>query len=137
MKFLTHDGLLYFWKKVKTYIDTGLGSKADVSQIPTSLPANGGNASTVNGYTVNSNVPSGAKFTDTVYTHPSTHPYSMITGTPTSLPANGGNSDTVDGYHVDLGTNNTYGLKPIAMSTFDLVAGSTVTSPGHIYIMYE
>lgn len=41
MKFLTHDGLLYFWKKVKTYIDTGLGSKADVSQIPTSLPANG------------------------------------------------------------------------------------------------
>lgn len=61
----------------------------------------------------------------------------MITGTPTSLPANGGNSDTVDGYHVDLGTNNTYGLKPIAMSTFDLVAGSTVMSPGHIYIMYE
>ena len=108
-----------------------------MSQIPTSLPANGGNASTVNGYTVNSNVPSGAKFTDTVYTHPSTHPYSMITGTPTSLPANGGNSDTVDGYHVDLGTNNTYGLKPIAMSTFDLVAGSTVMSPGHIYIMYE
>lgn len=137
MKFLTHDGLLYFWKKVKSYIDTGLGSKADVSQIPTSLPANGGNASTVNGYTVNSNVPSGAKFTDTVYTHPSTHPYSMITDTPTSLPANGGNSDTVDGYHVDLGTNNTYGLKPIAMSTFDLVAGSTAMSPGHIYIMYE
>ena len=26
------------------------------------------------------------------YTHPSTHPYSMITGTPTSLPANGGSA---------------------------------------------
>lgn len=35
--------------------------------IPTSLPANGGNAATVNNYTVNANVPSGAKFTDTTY----------------------------------------------------------------------
>lgn len=33
------------------------------------------------------------------YTHPSTHPASMITGLPTSLPANGGNADTVDGMH--------------------------------------
>lgn len=124
--------------RLKASVDnTDLGNIVFDENLPTSLPANGGNASTVNGYTVNSNVPSGAKFTDTVYTHPSTHPYSMITGTPTSLPANGGNSDTVDGYHVDLGTNNTYGLKPIAMSTFDLVAGSTVMSPGHIYIMYE
>ena len=24
MKFLTHDGLLYFWKKVKSYVDTSL-----------------------------------------------------------------------------------------------------------------
>lgn len=31
-----------------------------------------GNASKVNGHTVNSNVPSGAKFTDTVYSHPTT-----------------------------------------------------------------
>lgn len=43
--------------------------------------------STVNGHTVESNVPSNAKFTDTVYTHPETHPASMITGLPTSLPA--------------------------------------------------
>jgi hypothetical protein len=53
------------------------------------------------------------------YTHPSTHPASMITGLstvatsgkyidlsgkptiPTSLPANGGNADTVDGKHAD------------------------------------
>lgn len=47
------------------------------------------------------------------------------------------NSDTVDGYHVDLGTNNTYGLRPIAMGTFDLAAGSTTMTPGFIYIMYE
>lgn len=55
------------------------------------------------------------------YTHPSTHPASMITGlatvatsgkysdlsgrptiptVPSSLPANGGNADTVDSYHI-------------------------------------
>ena len=38
--------------------------------IPTSLPANGGNASTVNGKTVKANVPEDAKFTDTLYTLP-------------------------------------------------------------------
>lgn len=32
-----------------------------------SLPANGGNSITVNGHTVNSDVPAGAKFTDTTY----------------------------------------------------------------------
>ena len=52
------------------------------------------NAEKVNGLTVETAVPSGAKFTDTVYSHPSTHPYSMITGTPTSLPANGGSATT-------------------------------------------
>lgn len=49
----------------------GLGSLAYSSAtIPTSLPANGGNSSTVNGHTVNSDVPANAKFTDTIYTHP-------------------------------------------------------------------
>ena len=44
----------------------GLGSLAYSSAtIPTTLPANGGNASTVNGHTVNSDVPANAKFTDT------------------------------------------------------------------------
>ncbi len=42
-------------------------------------------------------VPANAKFTDTIYTHPTSHPYSMITGAPTSLPANGGDSATVNG----------------------------------------
>lgn len=46
----------------------GLGSLAYSSAtIPTSLPANGGNSATVNGHTVNSNVPANAKFTDTTY----------------------------------------------------------------------
>lgn len=34
----------------------------------------------VNGFDVNASVPANAKFTDTVYTHPATHPASMITG---------------------------------------------------------
>ncbi|WP_419079804.1 hypothetical protein [Phascolarctobacterium succinatutens] len=34
----------------------------------------------VNGFDVKASVPANAKFTDTVYTHPSTHPASMITG---------------------------------------------------------
>lgn len=34
----------------------------------------------VNGYTIGASVPANAKFTDTVYTHPATHPASMITG---------------------------------------------------------
>ncbi len=37
------------------------------SEIPTTLPANGGNADTVNNHTVKSDVPENAKFTDTVY----------------------------------------------------------------------
>lgn len=59
------------------------GKYSDLSgtpTIPTSLPANGGNASTVGGFTVGTNVPSDAKFMDTVYTHPASHDASMITG---------------------------------------------------------
>lgn len=37
-------------------------------------------APTFNGYTISASVPANAKFTDTVYTHPATHPASMITG---------------------------------------------------------
>ena len=42
-------------------------NKADKSEIPTTLPANGGNADTVNGHTVKSDVPENAVFTDTIY----------------------------------------------------------------------
>ena len=57
----------------------------DITDFPTSMPANGGNSSTVNGHTVETDVPEGAVFTDTVYTHPETHPASMITGLPTKV----------------------------------------------------
>lgn len=48
------------------------GKYTDLSGTPTSLPANGGNAATVNGLTVLTAVPANAKFTDTVYSHPTT-----------------------------------------------------------------
>lgn len=68
----THDDRYY----TETEIDSKLNGKAaaahthnasEVSGLPASLPANGGNAATVNGHSVNSDVPANAKFTDTTY----------------------------------------------------------------------
>ncbi|EET60361.1 hypothetical protein BRYFOR_07557 [Marvinbryantia formatexigens DSM 14469] len=58
--------------------ETDASSDAYIRNKPSSLPADGGDAATVNGHTVGADVPSDAKFTDTVYSHPSTHPASMI-----------------------------------------------------------
>lgn len=43
------------------------GSDAYIKNKPTALPADGGNADTVNGHTVEANVPADAEFTDTTY----------------------------------------------------------------------
>ena len=51
-------------KTAITALQTG---KADKSEIPTTLPANGGNSDTVNNHTVKSDVPENAVFTDTIY----------------------------------------------------------------------
>lgn len=40
-------------------------TKSEITDFPTSMPANGGNSSTVNGHTVKLDVPENAKFTDT------------------------------------------------------------------------
>lgn len=48
-------------------IDTEIGDKASKTELPTELPANGGNADTVSGHTVKSDVPENAVFTDTIY----------------------------------------------------------------------
>lgn len=55
-----------FEGKVIEFIERSFAKKTD---IPTALPANGGNATTVNGHTVNADVPAGAKFTDTNTTY--------------------------------------------------------------------
>ncbi|EHG33514.1 hypothetical protein [Enterocloster clostridioformis] len=74
--YLDYDGLLYWKQKFQVWIQTKFALKSD---IPTTLPADGGNADTVGGHTVATDVPVNAKFTDTVYSHPANHPASMIT----------------------------------------------------------
>lgn len=68
-KLIDLDGLAYFYGKIKAMLAEKLG-KNDTAA----------NAVKVNGLTVETAVPKNAKFTDTVYTHPATHPASMITG---------------------------------------------------------
>lgn len=62
---------------------------AKKTDIPKSLPANGGNASTVNNHTVNADVPANADFTDT-------KDWNSIAGKPTTFnpaPHTHGNAD--------------------------------------------
>lgn len=70
----THDDRYY----TESEIDSKLSGKANsshthtksqITDFPKSMPANGGNASTVNGHTVKSDVPANAKFTDTTYSN--------------------------------------------------------------------
>ena len=80
---------------------------AQKTDIPSSLPANGGDADTVGGHTVMTDVPENAVFTDTV---PDLSGYAKITDIPSSLPANGGDADTLDGKHASdfLGKDYVY-----------------------------
>lgn len=73
--------------------------------IPTSLPANGGNSATVNGHTVNADVPANAKFTDTVQ---NLTPYAKKTEIPTSLPANGGTAALVTSLRHEISYNDIF-----------------------------
>ena len=109
-------------------------------------------------YTLGASVPSGAKFTDTVYTHPNTHAASMITGLadvatsgsyndlldkPTALPADGGDADTVNGYTVasnvpenakftdTVYTHPSYTAQSAGLYKF------TVTDAGHVSAVYK
>ena len=58
-----------------------LSNKPTIPTIPTSLPANGGNADTVNGHTVLSDVPANAKFTDTTYSNATTSNAGLMSAT--------------------------------------------------------
>lgn len=94
---------------------------------------------------VKTDVPVGAKFTDTIYTHPTTHPASMITGLPTSLPANGGNADTVGGFTVGVNvpanakftdTNTTYSeISAAEIDAGTASTGRTITGRRVQYIL--
>ena len=172
MKFLTHDGLLYFWKKVKSYIDTGLNGKSnsvhthtksqitDFPIIPTSLPANGGNADTVDGVhawqmqTVsneggthgmshlltcqysNSEAAFRLKTTEGIAVRTN---YSDSAGSASNAnyATSAGNSNTVGGYGVSKGViAGQYGLRVTQISNYDIGVGAAL-STGELYIVYE
>ena len=90
-----------------TGLQSALDGKADISAIPeiptipTSLPANGGNADTVGGFTVGTNVPANAKFTDTVYTLPtaSSNVLGGVKVDGTTISSNGGKISVVNNSH--------------------------------------
>lgn len=98
-------------------------TKSDITDFPSSLPANGGNADTIEGKRASDFEPAFEKktafnknfgntagtvcqgddprLTDARMPINHTHTQSQITDFPKSLPANGGNADTVDGKNVN------------------------------------
>lgn len=81
-------------------IDAAMSGKAEKSEIPTSLPANGGNADTVDGKHAADFAEANHTHDDRYYTEAEADAqFAAKTDIPTSLPANGGNADTVDGKH--------------------------------------
>jgi len=55
-------------RETKDQLDAHGHTAGQITGLPTSLPANGGNAATVSGFTVAKNIPVGALFTDTITT---------------------------------------------------------------------
>lgn len=102
-KLIDLDGLAYFYGKIKAMLADKLG-KNDTAV----------NASKVNNLTVETAVPKNAKFTDTVYTHPSTHPASMITGLSTVA---------TSGSYSDLSNKPTIPVVPTKVSALENDAG--------------
>ena len=78
----------------------------------------------VNGYTIETSVPANAKFTDTVYTHPATHPASMITGLST-VATSGSYNDLTDKPNIP------------ASATVDSELSSTSTNPVQNKVIYN
>lgn len=89
-------------------------NKSEINDFPDSLPANGGNADTVNRHNVNSDVPADAKFTDTIYIHPTTSGNKHIPSGGSSGQILGWQSDGIakwianenSGGYIDLGQFN-------------------------------
>ena len=111
-KYLNPDGLKTVLKNLKTVFSL-VGhkhTKADISDFPSSLPANGGNSDTVGGFTVKTNVPADAKFTDT--------------GTLTGIKMNGASKGTSG--VVDLGSIDWHAAS-LTSSIKDVDLGTVLT----------
>lgn len=123
MKFLTHDGLLYFWRKVKDYVDTK--DTATNTKITTLNTTVSGKANS---------------------TH--THTKSQITDFPTTMTPTAHNqaagtitAGTLAGQVLAnasaTATVGTAQVRNIYAGTSDMVAGTTPLTTGTIYIVYE
>lgn len=66
----THGYLYYSYSDAVAYVGAGNADKLNWTKQLAFTDSTVANATKVNNHTVNSDVPSGAKFTDTVYTHP-------------------------------------------------------------------
>ena len=131
-------------KPISTAVQTALDNKAntkhthkksDITDFPNSLPANGGDADTVNNHTVDSDVPAGAVFTDT------TNSDITASGNPVQLDGlQGGvpfNEVTVSGknlipsdYMTKSGTYN--GVTVTVKNDGRIALSGTATSEGYI-----
>ena len=109
-------------------IDTEIGNKANKTEIPTELPANGGNSATVNGHTVNADVPENAVFTDTVYDDTEVQKtISELTKEVSELNSNLSNIDKL----LNVGKNEGIGIDS---STGDLVKSGQYTTSDLILV---
>ncbi len=115
---VTADQLQEYVNRKRKHADwkeTDQKSDAYIENKPTSLSADGGNADTVNGHTVESDVPPNAKFTDTIYTHPNS-----------GVTASTYKSVTVDSKgHVTGGTN------PTTLDDFGITDAASKTELGN------
>ena len=127
MKFLSYDGLTYFWTKAKNYIDTSIANKANVNHTHTKSQI--------------------TDFPTTMTPTSHTHTKSQITDFPTSMTPAAHNqaastitAGTFAGQVVaPAGTEYTTArIRNIAFTTTDPGVNSTSTLPnGSILIVYE
>ena len=158
MKFLTHDGLLYFWRKVKDYVDTGLNGKSGTSHIQ-ALDKGGTGATTASAARTALGVAYGttagtvcqgndSRLSDARTPISHTHTKSQITDFPTSMTPAAHNqaastitAGTLGGQVVAnasaVTTIGTAQVRNTYAGTGDMIAGSTALTTGAIYIMYE
>lgn len=119
--------------KFKGKIDEKLGQKVNKSEVPQSLPANGGNAETVNGHTVLSDVPEYAKFTDTTYGNASTSATGLVS---TGAQTFAGNK-TFNGQILPNGATACGTPQARKLSSGTAAATSSNCPPGCWYGQYE
>lgn len=117
-------------------------TKSQISDFPSSLPANGGNAATVNGHTVETNVPSNAKFTDTTYGVVSTTANGLCpkrSGTTTKFFRDDGTWATPPNTTYGLASQSSNGLMSAADKKLldELVAWKTKVENGESNVLVE